>query len=365
MFKRRSDATYVKGLDTITKAGPFFLVDRIESQNLYMNAFRCEKLDEFIQKERRNGNTFSYTHFMIASIVRLYYLRPKLNYFISNKNFYEHKDISVSMVIKKALTDNGEEVTLKIPFTGRESIFEVKEKIDKAIAENISYDETYETTKKAGALNHLPNWLFKFFMWFVKKLDKHNMMPKSLIKASPFHTSVFVTNLKSLKLDALHHHLYHFGTCSLFIAMGKEKIVPVVEGNKEIKMGKVMNVGITMDERVADGFYFGKTLKIWTEMFENPDCLKESMPDNGSKVMKIKKRRVKKTKEKKIKKITSKTKSRSKLTTKEKLERQKALRREVKEQKEKIKAQIKADKEALKHIKEETIKMEEIENEEN
>ena len=353
MCKRRSDAKLVKGLDTITKAGPFFLPDRIESQNLYMNAFRCEKLDDFIQRERRLGNTITYTHFMIASIVRLYYLRPKLNYFISNSKFYEHNDISVSMVIKKALTDNGEEVTLKIPFTGRESIYEVKEKIDKEIAENISYDaEKYDTTKTAGSLNHLPNWLFKFFMWLVGKLDKHNMMPKSLIKASPFHTSVFVTNLKSLKLDALHHHLYRFGTCSLFIAMGKEKMTPVVEGNKDLKIGKVMNVGITMDERVADGFYFGKTLRIWNDMFENPDCLKESIPEDGTKNIVIKKRK-KKSKEKATRKNKDLKTKKTRKKSKEQIEKQKKLKLEVKQRKESIRAKIKEEKEALKHIKEE------------
>ena len=91
----------------------------------------------------------------------------------------------------------------------------------------------YETTKTAGSLNKLPNWIFRLFMRIARFLDRHNCLPKSLIKASPFHTSVFVTNLKSLKLDAIHHHLYEFGTCSLFIAMGKEKMTPVVEGNKE------------------------------------------------------------------------------------------------------------------------------------
>lgn len=352
MFRWRSDAKRVKGLDVITKAGPFFMPSRIESQNLYINPVRCEPLDEFIAREKRNGNVFTYTHFVIASLVRLYYLRPKLNYFISHNVFYEHKDISVCMVIKKSLTDNGEEVTLKIPFTGRESIFEVKEKIDKEIAANISYEaEKYDTTKTAGILNKLPNWIFRTFMALARFLDRHNCLPKALIKASPFHTSVFVTNLKSLKLDAINHHLYEFGTCSLFIAMGKEKMVPVVEGNKDLKIGKVMNLGVSMDERVADGFYYGKTLKIWNDMFANPDCLKEPMPEDGSKKMVIKKRKKKSekpsTKTKKVKATSKKKTSRSK-KSKEKLEKQKQFKKQIKEEKEALRAKIKAQKIALK-----------------
>ena len=357
MFKKRSDAVLVKDIDEIEKAGPFFMPSRIEAQNLYVNPVRCEALDEFIAREKRNGNTFTYTHFVIASLVRLYYLRPRLNYFISHNVFYEHKDISVCMVIKKALTDKGEEVTLKIPFTGRENIFEVKEKIDKAIAENIGYDaEKYETTKTAGSLNKLPNWIFRLFMRIARFLDRHNCLPKSLIKASPFHTSVFVTNLKSLKLDAIHHHLYEFGTCSLFIAMGKEKMTPVVEGNKEIQLGKVMNLGVTMDERVADGFYYGKTLKIWNDMFANPDCLKEGMPEDGSKKMVIKKRKKKSAKIKKEKSAKSKTpmkqksvKSRSRSKkSKEQLEKLKILKKQIKEEKEELREKIKIQKQAYK-----------------
>ena len=348
--KKRSDGIPVKGLDTITKAGPFFLTSRIESQNLYINPVRCEPLDEFIAREKRNGNVFTYTHFVIASIVRLFYLRPKLNYFISHNAFYEHKDISVCMVIKKSLTDNGEEVTLKIPFTGRESIFEVKEKIDKLIAENISYDaEKHKTTKAAGFLNHLPNWVFRAFMGLARFLDRHNILPKSLIQASPFHTSAFVTNLKSMKLDAIHHHLYEFGTCSVFIAMGKEKMAPVVEGNKEIKLGKVMNLGVTMDERIADGFYYGKSLKLWNDIFANPDCLKEPMPEDGSKNMVIKKKKkVKKEKSKKqftLKKLKRNPKPSK---TKERLEKRKLFKKQIKEEREELRAKIKAQKNALK-----------------
>ena len=354
MFKKRSDGYLVKGLDTISKAGPFFMPTRIESQNTCFNPVRCEALDEFIAREKRAGNSFSYTHFVIASLVRLFYLRPKLNYFVSHNVIYEHKNIEVCMVIKKTLKDDGEEVTLKIPFTGRESIFEVKEKLDKEIEANLSLNaEKYDTTKKAGALNMLPNWGFRLFMKLARFMDRHNILPKSLIKASCFHCSVFVTNLKSLKIDAINHHLYEFGTCSLFVAMGKEKMVPVVEGNKELKIGKVMNIGINMDERVADGFYYAKSLRMWNDMFANPDCLKQAMPDDGSKKMVIKKKRKSKKDQttKKVKNKSEKTKkSKKRKKTKEQIERQKLLKKQIKEEKEELRLKIKQQKSAMKEL---------------
>ena len=300
MFSKRSDGVKVKNLDPVTKAAPFFMPTRLGAQNYMETQFRCEAIDEFISRQRKLGNTYTYTHLMIASLVRLLYLRPKLNYFINHNVIYEHKDITICMVVKKQLSDEGEDVDMKFHFTGRESLPQIKEYLDSEIAKHISPDSVYGTTKDADALGKLPNWLFRLALKFVRFMDRHNFMPKSLIEASCFHCSVFLTNLKSIKLDAIQHHLYEFGNASLFVAMGREKVAPVVEKNKELKLGKVMNVGITMDERVADGFYFAKSLRIWKDIFANLDCLLDPMPDDGSKKMTIKKR--KKTKKSKVKK---------------------------------------------------------------
>ncbi len=340
MFSKRSDGVKVKGLDAVTKAAPFFMPTRIGATNYCTEQIRCEPIDEFIARQRRLGNNYTYTHIMMASLVRLLYLRPKLNYFINHNVTYEHKDISICMVIKKKLADDGEDVDLKFHFSGRESLPEVKAYVDDLIEKHVSPDSTYGTTESADALGKMPNWLFRLAMKIVRFLDRHNMLPKSLIEASCFHSSVFLTNLKSIKIDAIHHHLYDFGTCSLFVAMGKEKIAPVVEKNKELKLGKVMNLGISMDERVADGFYFAKTLRLWKDMFENLDCLLESMPEDGSKKMSIKKR---KTKVKKSKVKKSKVKKDKTVITLKK--------QQLKEEKEKLKLEKEKEKEERKLLK--------------
>jgi len=124
-------------------------------------------------------------------------------------------------------------------------------------------------------LNKLPAWMFRTAMWFVRVFDRHNCFTKFISSASPFHCSVFVTNLKSIKLDSIYHHLYNFGNCSVFVAMGKSKVVPFVKDNSEVVPEKVFDLGVTLDERVADGFYFSKTLRVWQKMFEDPNCLNE------------------------------------------------------------------------------------------
>ncbi len=335
MFSKRSDGIKVKGLDAVTKAAPFFMPTRIGATNYFMDQIRCENMDEFIARQKKLGNNYTYTDIMLTSLVRLLYMRPKLNYFINHNVTYEHKDISICMVVKKKLADEGEDVDLKFHFSGRESLPEVKKYVEEIIEKNIATDSVYGTTSTADALGKMPNWLFRLAIRIVSWLDRHNMMPKSLIKDSCFHCSAFLTNLKSIKNDAILHHLYEFGTCSLFVAMGKEKIAPVVEKNKELKLGKVMNLGITMDERVADGFYFAKSLRIWKDMFANPDCLLESMPDDGSKKITIKKRKKKKTK---VKKSRVKKDKNALILTKQQL---KAQKEQFKKEKEKEKAEKK------------------------
>ena len=276
MFGKRADGVKVKNLSIIEKAAPFFMKDRIGSQQLITSPVKCEAIDKFIKEQAKLGKEYTYTHILVATIVRLFHLRPKLNYFINHDIIYEHKDITLCMVVKKKLADDGEELTLKFHFTGYETLDEVKKILDETIAKNLTTgDDDYKTTKAAGFLNKLPAWMFRTAMWFVRVFDRHNCFTKFISDASPFHCSVFVTNLKSIKLDSIYHHLYNFGNCSVFVAMGKTKVVPVVNEDEKVVAQKVFDLGLTLDERVADGFYFSKTLRMWQRMFEDPNVLFE------------------------------------------------------------------------------------------
>ena len=331
MFGHRSDGKKVKGLNIIDKAEPFFMPQRIDAVNYTTVKVPCAKLDEFIARERRNGTSYNYMHIVIATLVRVLYIRKKLNRFIMRGSIYQRNYISISMDIKKKLDDDGESVTLKMKFTGRESIQEVKEIVDKEIAENTQTDSVHKTTKTAGKLVKLPDFLFRWAMAFIRWLDKHGMLTKGLIDASPFHTSCFLTNLKSIKLGHIYHHLYNFGTTTMFVSMGKERMEPYIENNKEIKIGKFMNLGMSLDERVADGLYMGRSLKLCNDIISNPDTLLTSMPDDGT----IPKKLVKKSRKvkRKAKKEEKKSKQIKPLKNKEKHDarmRKIRLKKEVK-----------------------------------
>lgn len=333
MFGFRSDGKKVKGMNIIDKAGPFFMNQRIDAVNYFKAQIPCNAMDEFIARERRNGNHYTYMHLMFATLVRVLYTRKKMNRFIMRGTTYQRNTISISMDIKKKLEDEGDNVTCKFYFTGRESLAEIKSILDEEIAKNLKVEEVDKTTKVAKILGKLPDCMFRGFMAIARFLDRHGMLPKFLIKASPFHTSLFITNLKSIKLSYIYHHLYNFGTTSIFVAMGKEKLEPYVDTNKEVKVGKFLTVGFSLDERIADGLYMGKTLKLIQDLLTNPDSLAVSMPDDGTIPKKLLKKKAvakvkksKKTKDKKPKKIKP-------LKNKEKLDKKLKKQKEKQENK--------------------------------
>lgn len=277
MFGRRSDGKRIKTIDPYFKIVPHIMPKRYDAMIFFKHEVRCEPLDEFIRAQRELGNNFNYMDIIIASAVRLLALRPKLNRFIMNGRIFKRNNIQISFTIKKVLKDDAPDTTIKLTFTGHENLQEVKAKIDEEIKKNVGLDKTNETDKLARFLTIVPNGMIKFVMAILRFMDRHGMIPKKLLDASPFHTSCFITNLKSIKLDYVYHHIYDFGTTSIFIAMGKEKMMPVVDENNDLAVGKVMTLGFVTDERICDGLYYGNSLRMLKRILKNPEVLLERL----------------------------------------------------------------------------------------
>lgn len=223
MFGNRYDGRRLKDIDPFMKMVPHIMTKRSDAQVFYKQEFDCEPLDRYIAEKRSEGIEMTYMHVVIASVIRLLALRPSLNRFVMNRQLYAHKGIWVSLAVKKALRDDVPETTIKLKFDGTETILDITERFNKEIHDTKNVQEFNSADELAATIMSLPNFLVKCFMGLVIFLDNHNMLPGLLIDASPFHTSFFLTNLKSIGLNYIYHHIYDFGTTSLFIAMGKEK----------------------------------------------------------------------------------------------------------------------------------------------
>ncbi len=276
MFGHRSDGVRVKDLDPIDQMVPQFMRTRNDAMNFNTEPIRVENMDAWIKEKReKEGINFSYMHIVIAGAIRTYAQRQKLNRFVVNGTIYQRNGLYMSISTKTSLHDESPELTTKIRFTGRENIYEIKEKVDSALEASLKADRENASTKTATKISRIPNFLMGLGVGFLKLMDRWGLLPMSLIDVSPFHTSFYITNLKSIKGDYIFHHLYNFGTTGMFVSMGKEKYAPCVNINQELEVGKIMNLGITTEERYADGFYFLKSFRMWKDYLQHPEKLEE------------------------------------------------------------------------------------------
>ena len=272
MFGLRPDGKRVKNIDPIQKIVPHIMKERYDAQNMTHFDCPCEPLDDFIKSEREKGRSIKYMDIMMAGMVRIIATYPQLNRFVMNGRIFKRNEICISFVVKKGLSTDATESLVKLKFTGHESLYEVKVKVDKAIVENAKMAANNGTEKLARLLTLTPNILIKLLVGSIKLLDKHGLLPKVIIDLSPFHASCFLTNLKSIKGPSIFHHLYEFGTTGIFLSMGKESLTPVVR-NGQIEVGKVMPADFVLDERFCDGFYYVNALNYLKKLYMNPALL--------------------------------------------------------------------------------------------
>lgn len=272
MFGYRRDGKKAKNLQPFFYVIPHVMKTRSDSQVYFKMDIPLENIDKYIEQKAEEGIKMSYMNVIYAALVRLLNERPELNRFAMNGKIYDRNEITISLAIKKSMTDEGAETTIKIPFTGKESIFEIKEKLDSVIEKNKDKNQTNDTDILATVLSHTPTTLVGIFVSFMKFLDKYGLLPRWVLNASPFHTSLFLTNVGSLGIDYIYHHLYDFGTTSLFFAMGKKKKSFIYEDD-EIKERKCISLGFVGDERICDGYYYASSMKLLTRLLRKPELL--------------------------------------------------------------------------------------------
>ncbi|MEE1315389.1 MAG: 2-oxo acid dehydrogenase subunit E2 [Faecalimonas sp.] len=279
MFHKRYDGRLVRSIDPLMKIMPYIMKERTDTMTAYEDTFPCEAMDAYIKEKAAQGIKMSYMDILIAATVRLIALRPQLNRFIMNGRVYTRPKIWVCFTMHTTLKNDSEETVVKLCFDGTESILEISEKINEAIAtERRNSHADNGTDALARTLTYIPSPILKLVVNTLMWMDKHNMLPKAILEFSPFHTTFYITNLKSLGINHVHHHVYNFGTTGLFLAMGKEKMIPVVKDG-EIVQEKHMGYSLVSDERICDGLYFALALRQLRKIMKNPAVLETKLEE--------------------------------------------------------------------------------------
>lgn len=274
MLFSRSDGKKVK-VDAFTRFIPIIMKERNDALIYLTQEIELDSLDAYIQKVyEEKGIRISYMHLIYSAMVRTFSDMPKINQFIMSGRHYMRNDIEISMAVKKSFDVDAEETTLKFKFEGKETPLEVKEMLDKKINDEKNVDTSGKnlTDLFVKALDNTPIFLLKIVAGFLMFLDKINLMPKSVIEASPFHASAFITNLGSIGLDAALHHIYNFGTVGAFLSIGKRG-KKVIKKDGEFLELKYMNIGFVIDERICDGYYYAKALRTFFRYLSFPEKL--------------------------------------------------------------------------------------------
>jgi len=280
LFGRRPDGKKVKGLDGVTRFMPHIMPNREGSTNYLVITIPVDPIEEYIAAKKTEGIELNFRDVAIALLVRWFKIRPKLNRFIVAGRYYQRNHVDFSMMVHKNLRTGENETVVKMRFSGDENMLEIKQQIDAKFEEAIV--STNNADEFSGSILKLPHFLNRFVGFWVKILDRWGMLTDKFLRdTSPFHSSIFFSDMKSIHMDYIHHHLYNFGTCSFFAALGKEKYIPVVDQKTgELSSQKVVELGISVDDRSADGLYWAQSLRKMYRMIDNLSCL-DRAPTEG------------------------------------------------------------------------------------
>ncbi len=265
----RTDGYRVCCEDPMYELVPYIMPYRYDASNSITEEIDLTLIQDYIKKCRKKGINMSHMSIIIAGALRLVSQNPYLNRFVMNKKIYSRNHFCVSFVTLQP--GKISDTVNKLYFNLDDDIFTVNKKVQDAIERSQIPSSQNSMDKLLSNLFRIP-FLVGAAVGFLKILDKYFALPFSIVDASPFHTSLFITNLASIRTNAIYHHLYEFGTTGIFISMG-QPIKKVVKNGENIEEHKIMELGIVTDERIANGHYYGRCFKELNRYYKNPELL--------------------------------------------------------------------------------------------
>lgn len=265
----RADGKVVKNVDPMYSLAPYFMRHRYDAQNMITVSVPYENIHNYVLDARKRGYKISHLAVVMAAFVRTVSEFNQINRFVVNSKIYAHNTLTAGMVVLRP--GEGDPSMSKMKFDLYDTIFDINDNITNYISANDKEDSNNSSDKLFKVLLSMP-FLVRFGMAILRWLDKVGLLPRAIIDASPFHNSIVLTNLASIRTNHIYHHVYGFGTTSMIIAMGNNVDTPAVEKG-EIVIKKMMPLGIVMDERIATGCYFARAFARMQQYLKDPTLL--------------------------------------------------------------------------------------------
>lgn len=273
-FGDRKDGRLLRSLAPFYKLIPYIMVKKNDACNQFSDSVEITETEKWLREKRQQDwKGMGMLHLFIAAYVRTLAHCPGLNRFISGQKIYARNNIEVVLAVKRALTSDSDETTIKVIFEPTDTIFDVYRKLNERIDEIKASDGENNTEQVAGAMTKIPGLILKFIMWILNILDYFGWIPQALLDASPFHGSMIISDLGSIGIGPIYHHIYNFGNLPVFIAFGAKRRVMELDKAGLPAERKYIDYRVVMDERTVDGIYFANALKYLRYYLRNPAAL--------------------------------------------------------------------------------------------
>ena len=270
----RKEGRLLRSLPGFAKFIPYIMPQRNDRYIHYEEAFEVTQLDRMLRKLRVDGyKGIGILHFLIAAYIRGVSRMPGINRFVVGRRIYARNNIEVVMTVKRALSVDATETTIKVVFEPTDTILDVYRKMNEKIDEIKSSEENNGTEDVADLIARLPRFLIRFALTVLRVMDYFGWIPQSLLNVSPFHGSMIITDLGSLRIGPIYHHIYNFGTLPAFIAFGAKRHAYELNRRGEMVDRKYVDCKFVLDEGIVDGHYWAQMLLAYRYMFEHPEIL--------------------------------------------------------------------------------------------
>lgn len=274
----RYDAYRIRDIDGLHFYMAYLMPKRTEAE-VYIN----EKIDvtellSYIKEKNLSGERkVTLFHCIIAAVARTVKMRPLLNRYISGKRYYMRHEISMGFTVKKKFSDHAEETLMIYKPKDSENLCAITDRLSPKVSEAKKENKDRQVDNLLNIVKRLPKPVMSLFMALIKFLDGHGWMPKSFSSVDTNYCTVLLSNLGSIKCDAVYHHLNNMGTNGIVITIGEIHKEAIPDENGEMVVRDIVNLGVTLDERIADGFYFARSLKLIKYLFKNPHLLDKTL----------------------------------------------------------------------------------------
>ncbi len=273
-FGDRKEGRLIRSLPAYNKFIPYIMPTRNDAMNMYEESFEVTGVDRRLRAMSVDGcKGIGMLHCIIAAYVRCVSMLPAINRFSVGRRIYSRTHIEVVMTVKRTLALGAEETSIKVYFEPTDTIYDVYRKMNEKIEEIKTSDDNNNTEDVAEALCRLPRFLLRFALMILRVMDYFGWLPQSLLDASPFHGSLIITDLGSLRIGPIYHHIYNFGTLPVFIAFGAKRHAYELDRHGQMVDNKYVDMKAVMDERITDGHYFSQFLQAMRYIFQHPDIV--------------------------------------------------------------------------------------------